>query len=83
MLSSHCAQSARLTRSAVKVPVLSLGETWHLFEIATTLYFHIGQAYFERVEYATLEGRTATMSAETPGLQAAGMSAKAQRAATS
>jgi len=32
------------------------GYGWHLFEIATTLYFHIGQPYFEHVERATLEG---------------------------
>jgi Ser/Thr protein kinase RdoA (MazF antagonist) len=32
------------------------GYGWHLFEIATTLYFHIGQPYFEAVERATIEG---------------------------
>ena len=32
------------------------GYGWHLFEIATTLYFHIGQPYFEQVERATIEG---------------------------
>jgi Ser/Thr protein kinase RdoA (MazF antagonist) len=32
------------------------GYGWHLFEIATTLYFHIGQPYFEAVERATLAG---------------------------
>jgi Ser/Thr protein kinase RdoA (MazF antagonist) len=32
------------------------GYGWHLFEIATTLYFHIGQPYFDAVERATLEG---------------------------
>jgi Ser/Thr protein kinase RdoA (MazF antagonist) len=32
------------------------GYGWHLFEIATTLYFHIGQPYFESVERAMLEG---------------------------
>jgi len=32
------------------------GYGWHLFEIATTLYFHIGQPYFDTVERATLAG---------------------------
>jgi Ser/Thr protein kinase RdoA (MazF antagonist) len=32
------------------------GYGWHLFEIATTLYFHIGQPYFEAIERATIEG---------------------------
>ena len=32
------------------------GYGWHLFEIATTLYFHIGQPYFDAVERATLAG---------------------------
>ena len=32
------------------------GYGWHLFEIATTLYFHIGQPYFEAVERATIAG---------------------------
>jgi Ser/Thr protein kinase RdoA (MazF antagonist) len=32
------------------------GYGWHLFEIATTLYFHIGQPYFDAVERAALEG---------------------------
>jgi Ser/Thr protein kinase RdoA (MazF antagonist) len=32
------------------------GYGWHLFEIATTLYFHIGQPYFESVERAMLAG---------------------------
>ena len=32
------------------------GYGWHLFEIATTLYFNIGQPYFDRIERATLEG---------------------------
>ena len=32
------------------------GYGWHLFEIATSLYFHIGQPYFDRVERATVAG---------------------------
>ena len=32
------------------------GYGWHLFEIATSLYFHIGQPYFEAIERATLAG---------------------------
>jgi Ser/Thr protein kinase RdoA (MazF antagonist) len=32
------------------------GYGWHLFEIATMPYFHIGQPYFERIERATLAG---------------------------
>ncbi len=32
------------------------GYGWHLFEIATTLYFHIGQPYFDAVEQATIAG---------------------------
>jgi Ser/Thr protein kinase RdoA (MazF antagonist) len=32
------------------------GYGWHLFEIASPLYFHIGQPYFDVVERATLEG---------------------------
>ena len=32
------------------------GYGWHLFEIATTLYFHIGQPYFAAVEQATIAG---------------------------
>jgi Ser/Thr protein kinase RdoA (MazF antagonist) len=32
------------------------GYGWHLFEIATTLYFHIGQPYFDAVERATIAG---------------------------
>jgi len=32
------------------------GFGWHLFEIATSLYFHIGQPYFDAIERATLAG---------------------------
>jgi Ser/Thr protein kinase RdoA (MazF antagonist) len=32
------------------------GYGWHLFEIATSLYFHIGQPYFEAIQRAMLEG---------------------------
>jgi Ser/Thr protein kinase RdoA (MazF antagonist) len=32
------------------------GYGWHLFEIATSLYFHIGQPYFAAIERAMLEG---------------------------
>ena len=32
------------------------GYGWHLFEIATSLYFHIGQPYFAAIERAVLEG---------------------------
>jgi Ser/Thr protein kinase RdoA (MazF antagonist) len=32
------------------------GYGWHLFEMASPLYFHIGQPYFERIERATLAG---------------------------
>jgi Ser/Thr protein kinase RdoA (MazF antagonist) len=32
------------------------GYGWHLFEIATSLYFHIGQPYFDAIERATLAG---------------------------
>jgi len=32
------------------------GYGWHLFEIVTTLYFHIGQPYFDAVERAMLAG---------------------------
>lgn len=32
------------------------GWGWHLFEIATTLYFHIGQPYYEAVRDATIAG---------------------------
>jgi Ser/Thr protein kinase RdoA (MazF antagonist) len=32
------------------------GFGWHLFEIATSLYFHIGQPHFDAIERATLEG---------------------------
>jgi Ser/Thr protein kinase RdoA (MazF antagonist) len=32
------------------------GYGWHLFEIATSLYFHIGQPYFAAIERATLDG---------------------------
>jgi Ser/Thr protein kinase RdoA (MazF antagonist) len=32
------------------------GYGWHLFEIATSLYFHIGQPYFDAIEQATLAG---------------------------
>jgi Ser/Thr protein kinase RdoA (MazF antagonist) len=32
------------------------GYGWHLFEVATSLYFHIGQPYFDAVERAMLAG---------------------------
>ena len=32
------------------------GYGWHLFEIATSLYFHIGQPYFAAIERAVLDG---------------------------
>jgi Ser/Thr protein kinase RdoA (MazF antagonist) len=32
------------------------GYGWHVFEIATTLYFHIGQPYFGSIENAMLAG---------------------------
>ena len=32
------------------------GYGWHLFEIATSLYFHIGEPYFDAIERATLDG---------------------------
>jgi Ser/Thr protein kinase RdoA (MazF antagonist) len=32
------------------------GFGWHLFEIATSLYFHIGQPYFDAIERATIDG---------------------------
>jgi Ser/Thr protein kinase RdoA (MazF antagonist) len=32
------------------------GYGWHLFEIATSLYFHIGEPYFAAIEQATLAG---------------------------
>ena len=32
------------------------GYGWHLFEIATSLYFHIGQPYFAAIEQATIAG---------------------------
>jgi Ser/Thr protein kinase RdoA (MazF antagonist) len=36
------------------------GYGWHLFEIATTLYFHIGQPYFATIERAMLAGYRST-----------------------
>jgi Ser/Thr protein kinase RdoA (MazF antagonist) len=32
------------------------GYGWHLFEIATSLYFHIGQPHFDAIEQATIAG---------------------------
>jgi Ser/Thr protein kinase RdoA (MazF antagonist) len=32
------------------------GFGWHLFEIATSLYFHIGEPYFDAIEHAMLDG---------------------------
>jgi Ser/Thr protein kinase RdoA (MazF antagonist) len=32
------------------------GYGWHLFEVVTSLYFHIGQPYFDAIERAMLEG---------------------------
>jgi Ser/Thr protein kinase RdoA (MazF antagonist) len=32
------------------------GFGWHLFEIATSLYFHIGQPYYEAIRTATIAG---------------------------
>lgn len=32
------------------------GPGWHLFELATALYFHIGEPYYERIFAALIEG---------------------------